>query len=179
MTIPRLNGQIITGFNSVYTGDSSRLSRSKCGLKLCPKCSTQRTSARWCPFQTSHSGRVEPNWIFFHDVVCYPWSCHPTLALYGRKSSLPASLVNEAFNDNMSDELLVQHEWNLIEARRFTSLHLCRATTLTPTLFQTSSFSRAIVELFWSVKFDMTLARPKRVVWNWPFEFFATIIALL
>ena len=124
------------GIQLVYTGDSSRLSRSKCSLKLCPKCSTQRTSARWCPFQTSHSGRVEPNWIFFHDVVCYPWSCHPTLALYGRKSSLPASLVNEAFNDNMSDELLVQHEWNLTEARRFTSLHLCRATTLARRCFK-------------------------------------------
>ena len=65
---------------------------------------------------TSHLGRVEPNWIELDgsatlarqllQMSCYVWSCHPTLAFCGRKSSL----VSGTLDENVADNYRVQYE---------------------------------------------------------------------
>ena len=120
-------------------------------------------------FQTTRLGRVEPNWIKLDlsatleqqlsQTSCYVWSCRPTLALCGCRSLWSAELwiktwwINTEFGT--SEALLKLDVWNHVAPKS------CSTTT-------TSRFSRAVVELSWSVKFDMTLAHPKRDVWNGP-----------
>ena len=147
------------------------------GLEICTCTGTQVVILG--PFQTKCLGHVEPNWIELNfgatlawqlfQMLCCVCSCHPTLMLFGHKSSL----VSGASNENMVDQHQVWHKWSLTEAQHLKPgwpdivPQSCRTTKseLCAKRCRLDVVSNVELQLGnWSIQLDMTLKRPKHVV---------------